>query len=193
MKRSVRHICIFAALVMALAAPLQAVAQISPIRIKVDVTGRMNIDRKKPPKKGGVIPKSTVIEEKQLEITLANGTPNDYKGLTVKYYIFVSDVGSREILIEAMGKRDVDLPGLGSAKVKSEQISATRTEQYQKKSQGQVVTVPPEGRKFKGYGVQVFTGDKLLSEYFEPSELKGKIGSGFAEPAGKKKGKKKYN
>jgi hypothetical protein len=170
-----------------------ATAQTSPIRISVDVTGSTDTKRAKPPKKGGTIPKMTITQDKQLEITVANTTPTGYKGLTVKYYLFAKDLASKEFSIPRMGKQNIDLPGLGSAKVKSETLVTTYATQYSKKSEGELTFVPEEGKKFIGYGVQLLSGDAVLAETFEPPDLKSKLGTARIEPAGGKKKTKKYS
>ena len=159
----------------------------------LEVTGHTDTERAKPPKKGGgIVPKVTNTQEKQLEITIANDTLTDFKGLTVKYYLFAKDLSKKEYSIPRMGKRDIDLPGRGSVKIKSETLTFTYTDQYSKKSQGQVVFVPEEGQKYAGNGVQVFRAEALVAEKFDPPELKTKLGSAWIEPAGGKKKSRKY-
>jgi hypothetical protein len=167
-------------------------AQTSPIRISVNVIGHADTERAKPPKRGGVIPKTTITQDKQLEITMANGTPTEYKGLTVKYYVFAKDLTSKEVSIPKLGKQNVDLPGLGSVKVKSATVVTTYSEQYSKKSQGEIEFVPEKGQKYIGYGVQLFSGDTLLAETFEPPDLKSKLGTAWIEPVGGSKKSKKH-
>ena len=187
MKMAIQPVLRFVVAATLAAAVSTASAQTSPIRISVSVTGSTDTKRAKPPKKGGTIPKTTITQDKQLEITLANTTPADYKGLTVKYYMFTKDLTSKEISIPRMGKRDIDLANLGSAKVKSETLLTTYTTQYSKKSQGDLTFVPEEGKRFIGYGVQLLSGDTVLAETFEPPDLKAKLGTAWIEPVGGKK------
>jgi hypothetical protein len=192
MKTVIQPILKFAVAATLAAAVSTATAQISPIRISVNVTGHTDTERAKAPKKGGIIPKTTVTQDKQLEITLANGTPTDYKDLTVKYFLFIKDLTSKEISIPRLGKQNIDLPSLGSVKIKSETLVVTHTEQYSKKSQGEIAFVPEKGEKYLGYGVQVLRGDALVAETFEPPDLKTKLGTTWIEPVGGKKKSKKY-
>lgn len=170
-----------------------ATAQTGPIRISVNVTGGRDEHQGKPPKKGGTIPKKTVTQDRQLEITLANTTPTEYKGLTVKYYMFAKDLTSKEISIPRAGKQDIDLPSLGSVRVKSETVVLKYTEQYSKKFEGDTKFEPEKGERYLGYGVQVLQGDALLAEKFEPPDLKAKLGTTWVEPVGGKKKSRKYS
>ena len=165
-------------------------AQLSPLVVTVNVQGKTDRDVGTTPKKGGVMPKVEVSEEKHLEILLTNRSANDYANLTVTYFLFASDIDTKELSVLKSGSRTTNVPGLGKAQVETESATAKYTRAYQKKSAGQLTNVPASGQKFAGYGVRVSAGQKILYEKYEPAELKDKASSA-AWPEEKPKSKKR--
>jgi hypothetical protein len=153
-----------------------ASAQISPVSITVNVVGSTDTDRAKLPKRGGgIVPKVTVTQERQLEIKLANRRPGNLDDVTVRYFLFAKSVEDKEIILLRTGRRRVSLAPLQTETVKTEMVTTSHTDQYSKKSQGKVVFVPPTGQKFAGYAVQVWQGDRLVGELYEPPEMKASV------------------
>jgi hypothetical protein len=165
--------------IFAAAAPVRA--QISPVALSVNVLSSTEREVGRTPKRGGVIPKVEVTQEKQLEIIVANRSRQELSGVVARYYVFVTDIESKETSLLRTGSRELRVPPLATSRLTSEPVTLKYTRRYQKKQRGQVVTIPATGEKFAGYGVQVYFGDQLLAEKFEPPELKAKVGTDWVE------------
>jgi hypothetical protein len=89
----------------------------------------------------------------------------------VKWYIFVKSVGSSDSAILLQGEENSTIPALGVAKVESKTASVTFKPAYQNKKE----RVKAEGEKFDGYGVQVYEGEALIGQVFNPEGNKAKV------------------
>lgn len=175
---------------VAAAVCLPAVAQLSPVSISVDVVGQT--DRKVKTRSRGLMPRVDVTVDKHLQINVSNRTGRELTNLTLQYYLFATDLESKEVSILHMGQQMLTLPALKSARVSTETITLSHTRSYQKRTRGQVITVPATGQKFEGYGVQVLHGAAVLAEVFEPPTLKDKVSAADIEALDKpQKGRKR--
>lgn len=147
-----------------LAAP-DASGQFGPVSIKVTAKG-------KAAHKASGSTSEQHTDEKLLEIVLQNSTGKPYGDLTVKYQLFAVDLKSKAISVLRAGEKKVELAPAATVTVESESASATYTPEHSRRSGRRSTQVPAEGQKFKGYGVQVFQGDTLLAEVFNPPTMK---------------------
>ena len=143
-------------------------AEVSPISIRVEqVTG---VDREKFKK----------TQEKSLKIFVSNGSAADMNNLTVKYYFFGHDVRDHEAEILEKGERTASVKARAMEIVETPAAKASATEAHSVKGKGKGggKKVAASGEKLTGYGVRVFSGEKMLAEYFSEPSLKGKLGGG---------------
>ena len=148
------------------AIPAFARAEVSPISIRVEqITG---VDRDKFKK----------TQEKSLKIFVTNGSATDLNNLSVKYYFFGHDVRDHEAELLDRGERPASVKARATEIVETPAAKASATEAHSVKGKGKGggKKVAATGEKLTGYGVQVFSGEKMLAEYFSAPSLKEKAG-----------------
>lgn len=166
--------------------PAPAPAQLSPVTLKVDVIGDTERDYQKTKKsrKKATSPKlEKVVRERQLDITVANRSNKKYEGLLVKYYFFGIDVNTDEPTLIRVGKLNAALAPLGKVQLQSDKVTIIENAETTKMRDGKQYDVPASGYDFGGYGVQVLDGQTVITEFFDPKELKGKISDAWATSA----------
>lgn len=168
-------------MLVATSVTMSAYAQSVTIRVEtIDDTDR-EYGKAKPSRRQASSPElKEITQKRQLQITLSNRTGQNLANLTVRYFLFTQGLDDKEIHLFKTGKRDVSLGPSASQIIKSEEASTAYTPQHSKPiKEGRVTRfeqIPASGQKNAGYGVQVFDGQTLLAETFEPPEVKSYIG-----------------
>lgn len=147
-------------------------------------------------KKRSAAQRAQHAEQKELQITVRNLSNKLYQGCVTRYYFFATDVVSKEVVIVGTGEQKIDLAPSQATKIDTKPVTLTYTQAYQKKTKGgKVTTVAPEGQKYAGYGVQVWGGETLLGEKFDPMSLKGALGDAWmqVEPTKRDRHRKPQN
>jgi len=143
---------------------------LSPVTMKVDAV--------KPLREEG---KPRYENAKALELTLANITSKPQENLVLKYSIVTEHVATKEWMLAKQGELKLEtFKPMERRVVYSEPVvlqssivkirPTTRTgRQWGDQKQSQ-----PEF-KYRGYAVQLMSGDQVLVEMYEPKELKTKL------------------
>jgi hypothetical protein len=152
-------------------------AEVSPIRVRVEVTSKTDADRAKD--------KDTTTYSRLLNVIVDNGGAEAAE-LKVKYAIFGRDVESRDIVTLGMGELPVSVKARGTEKVQTPKADAT-VEEVKKAPKGEKKP-DPTGKKIVGHGVQILKGDTVVAEAYEPASMKTEFTSAKApKPAAAKK------
>jgi hypothetical protein len=161
-------------LISCLAAVLTATAhaQASPVRVKVEQTGKSDTISYK------------TVQARTLNITVSSSSAEPLN-LKVKYAIFARDIKSQELYTLLQGDLPVALKPRGTEKVQS-MTANTAAEEERVGSKGKSEAF---GYKIIGQGVQVLNGETVVAEYYEPAAMKESFGK--APPAPKIEKKKK--
>ena len=107
--------------------------------------------------------------ERSLKIFVSNNS-NAPLELKVKYIMFGHDAASKDIKALDEGERAASVKSRATETVETAATTAVTTEgKFDNKTHK---TTPPTGEKFLGYGVQVFNGEQLVAESYDPSSLK---------------------
>lgn len=149
------------ALLLACAA---ARAEISPISIRVEQVA------------GHSAGKVEHEQKRSLKVHLTNGSAADLAGLKVKYFYFGKDVKTGDVSIVDKGERGADVKAHRTELVETPTFTAKFTDDHSEKSgKSTYKKIEGEGTKLVGHAVQVFSGDKLLAEFFSEASLKAKL------------------
>lgn len=126
--------------------------------------------------KGNHAASQTVV----LDITL-NGKPKDPEGRMVKWTAYGKDQKSGAVVSMESGEAKVNLSSGATQKISTKKITTSYTEKYTKSSSSgggrgrsrrvKYTEVPGSGVKYYGYGVQVFDGENVVGEKFDPKKI----------------------
>jgi hypothetical protein len=151
-------------------------ADVSPIRVRVEVTSKTDADRGKD--------KDTTTYSRFLNVIVDNGGAEAAE-LKIKYAIFGRDIASKDIVTLGSGEVPVSVKPRGSEKVQTPKADAVLDEPKPQKGQKKA---DPTGNKIVGHGVQVLKGDTVVAEVYEPASMKASFGTATAvKPADAKK------
>jgi hypothetical protein len=166
---------ILLASVLFAASAFHSSAQISPVRLDV-------LQKQKTDSKGKSNESKTQI--RSLDISLQNISRQPYDKLVVKYWFFTRDVNNKgEPSVFKQGERTASLAPGKKEVIASEEVQSSFTEDHVEsggkgkggKGGGKAKKVEGKGDKIVGYGVRVFDGDKVLTEFFSPQGLKEQV------------------
>jgi hypothetical protein len=108
-----------------------------------------------------------------LRVFLTNTGGEDKSGLKVNYYLFGKDLrGLTEVAVLHKGQVNADVKAHGTAMVETPAATVKYTEEHSEGPRKNMHKVEASGKKFTGYGVQIFDGDALTYEYFSTQNLK---------------------
>lgn len=164
-----------------------------PVTLKVELAGERDSEMKGKPSKTK-IPERVTTLTKQLEITLNNSSAQTFANLNVVYYIFAKDVKDKEIVLSKKGEKTLTLKPFSREMFTSESAVIVHHSRSAASKAGKMETKPESGAKLAGYGAQVFSGNEVVIECFEPKELRSE--TGLTETSTlypDEKGKKKKN
>jgi hypothetical protein len=119
-------------------------------------------------------------QKRTLKIFLTSSAKEDTT-VKINYTYFGHASGGHEVVPIDQGEKAATLkPG-----VTQEVDAPTSTQTYMEEhdvGRGSSVKIPASGNKLTGYGVQVFVGDKLMGENYEPPSMKDLMGKAPVAP-----------
>ena len=152
-------------------------AEISPFRVRVEQVAKSESE------------KTTKTQKRSLKIFVSNASKEPAE-LTAKYYFFGCDAKGKDVVKLDEGAKPVSSKPLGTEMVESGIVTAVfeeeRADGYTKGKPGKKVEAT--GTKILGYAVQVFQGEKMVAESYDPPSMKEQISK--ASPAAKAEPKK---
>jgi len=110
-----------------------------------------------------------------LKVFLSNAS-HDEVSLKIKYAFFGHGVKDHDDFVVTEGEKDATVKPAGITEEDTPSATATETRAIKK--------TPASGTVIVGYGVQVFLGDKMVAESYEPSSLKSQMGKAPPAPKG---------
>ncbi|MEQ1860850.1 MAG: hypothetical protein ABMA13_13020 [Chthoniobacteraceae bacterium] len=161
------------AFLILLAALATATAQVSAVRLRVEQVSKSNTTSYK------------TVQTRSLTIHLANSStqPADVK---VKWAVLGRDIKSKDVVTVEQGELAAALKPTGTEKLQTPAVSAA-AEEARTGSKGKSDDI---GTRIIGHGVQVWQGEKLVAEFYEPASLKESFGKApVAQPLDKQKKK----
>ena len=117
----------------------------------------------------------TRTQSRFLKLFLSNASHDDV-ALKIKYAFFGHTVNEHSDFVVLEGEKDATVKPAGITEEDTPTATVTETRASKNK--------PASGEVIIGYGVQVFQGDKLVAEAFEPSYMKDLMGKAPAAPKG---------
>jgi hypothetical protein len=139
-----------------------ALAQVSPISIRIEQVSKTDTDKFKH------------TQKRSLKVFLTNASQQDRSGLTVRYFFFGKSVGDNDVILMEKGERQASVASHKTEVVETPTVSKTAIDAHSEKgARGQPGNkVEASGEKLVGYGAQLLEGDKLLTEYFSAPSYK---------------------
>ena len=145
-------------------------AEPSAVRIRVEQANKTDTEKFKK------------TQKRSLKIQVSNSGKEALE-LTVKYVFFGRDLSSKDIVGIDKGDLPASVgPGLTVA-VETPTVTASGIEAHSEKAK----KIEASGQKMMGHGVQVFQGETLVAENYEPLSMKEEFGKvTIVKPAAKK-------
>ncbi len=109
-----------------------------------------------------------VTNDTHLVITVRSVTGRAVPDVTVKYWLAIRDVTTRDVTLGVADTSSVTLPAFGQQEITTKEVESS----YQTLHRDGLKIYPETGTKFYGYGIQVLQGGKVAKEVYEPTELK---------------------
>lgn len=141
-----------------------AQAQVSPIRLRVEQSNKNTTKAYK------------TVQARTLTIYVANSSPQAAE-VVVKWAVLGRDIKSKDFVTIEQGEMKSSLGPSGTDKRDTPEVNAS-SEEARLGSKGKTEDM---GNKIVGHGVQVWQGDKLAAELYEPASIKEHFGK--APPA----------
>jgi hypothetical protein len=170
MKAIVSPIAVFT---IALAGLLtSARAEISPFRVRVEQVSKSETE------------KFTKTQKRSLKIFVSNSS-KEAAELVAKYYIFGRELQDNDIVKLDEGAKPVSSKPLGTEMVESAIVSTSSEEAHSSgssrgKSSGKSAKkTEASGTKILGFAVQVFQGEKMVAESYDPPSMKEQISKAY--------------
>ncbi len=150
-----------------------AAAQLSPIRLRVEQTSKSDTTSYKS------------VQARSLAIHLTNSSPQP-ADVIVKWAVLGRDIKSKDIVTVEQGEMKSSMKASGGEKLQTPFAQAA-AEEARTGSKGKSEDI---GTKIIGHGVQVWQGEKLIAETYEPTSIKASFGKApVAQPLDKQKKK----
>ncbi len=146
-------------------------AEVSPVSVRVE---QVSNDKRT---------RYDETQKKTLQIILSNGSAQE-QAVKVKYYYFAKDVKEHAVTVFKDGEKTATIKPHGTETVTADPADAKSSEKHKEgngkggKGGNNGKEVEASGQRIVGYGVQVFIGDKLATEYFSEPSLKSNVGGG---------------
>jgi hypothetical protein len=147
--------------------PLAASSAVSPVSVRVEQISKTETG------------KNDRTQHRSLKIILNNGSTEEKPNLVVKYWIFGKAVTGGDVVVLDKGERPGSVKAHASAIVETSAVTAHSVEAHTEKKK----KVEASGEKIVGYAVQVFDGETMLGEAYEPLSLKEQIAKAGSNPA----------
>ncbi len=139
-------------------------AQVSPIRLRVEQSNKNTTKSYK------------TVQARTLTIYLTNSS-QQAADVVVKWAVLGRDIKSKDFVTIEQGEMKSSLGPSGTDKRDTPEVNAS-SEEARVGSKGKSEDI---GNKIVGHGVQVWQGDKLVAETYEPASIKEHFGK--APPA----------
>jgi hypothetical protein len=118
----------------------------------------------------------TKTQKRTLKVFLTNSSKEDTT-VKIKYTYFGHPISGHEVVPIDQGEKEDTLKPSETKEVDTPSSSQTYTEEHYPPGKGvNKVKIPASGNKLTGYGVQVYVGDKLMGESYEPMSMKDLMG-----------------
>ena len=159
---------LFSSLVAALILVLVPVAsaQVSPVSMRVEQVTKTDNDKHKH------------VQKRSLKVHLTNASQQAREGLTLRYYFFGKAVGDNDVILLEKGERSATVASNKTEIVETPIVTKTYEDAHfeggGKGKSGEKVKA--SGEKLVGYGVQLFEGEKMLTEQFSQASYKELLG-----------------
>jgi hypothetical protein len=152
-----------------------AAAQVSPIRLRVEQTSKSDTIGYKS------------VQSRNLTILLANSSAQT-ADVKVKWAVLGRDLKSKEIVTIGQGELTASVAASATEKLQTPAVNAA-SEEARIGSKGKSDDI---GTRIIGQGVQVWQGEKVIAEAYEPASIKESFGKApAAQPLDKQKQQKK--
>jgi hypothetical protein len=154
-----------------------ASAQVSPFRVRVEQVAKSETE------------KYTKTQKRSLKIFVSNSS-KEASELTAKYYFFGREAKGNDVVKLDEGAKPVSSKPLSTEMVESGTVTSVFEEEhassYSKGKAGKKTEAT--GTKILGFAVQVFQGDKMVAESYDPPSMKEQISKAMpvVKPAPKK-------
>lgn len=162
------HVPLLAGLAVAsLGFTSRAFAEASPFRLRVEQVTKAEVE------------KFTKKQTRSLKIFVSNSSKTPAE-LTAKYVFFGRNTKEKEVVKIDEGSRPVSVGPLATAMVESGVATATSEEPHSSSSYakggkstagskgGSPSKVEASGAKIIGFGVQIYQGETMIAEYYDP-------------------------
>ena len=119
----------------------------------------------------------TTTENVMLQVNL-RGKPLTSENRTMKWVVYGRDRKTREISVIESGESPVNFSAGESQKIEPINVATTSTRAHTitkrgrgRNSRASISRIEGSGLQYVGYGIQVFEGEKVVGEEFEPDRL----------------------
>jgi hypothetical protein len=144
------------------------------------ITVHVEQSNKTEPKQGD---RFTATQSHSLKLTVSN-TSGDPANLKAKYTFFGRDLKDHKIVAINDGEATATVSPATTATMEIPPATSTYTEEHleigPKGKAGRKIAA--SGAKFVGYAVQIFEGEKLVAESYDPMSLKDEVGKAGTIP-----------
>jgi hypothetical protein len=115
----------------------------------------------------------TKTQKRTLKVFLTSSSKED-ANVKIKYTYFGHPEGGHDTVAVSQGDKDVTLKPSVTQEEDVPTASVTYVEEHYPpaKPGSAAKVIPASGNKLTGYGVQIFEGDKLVGESYEPLSMK---------------------
>ncbi len=155
-------------------------AEVSPFRVRVEQVSKSDSE------------KHSKTQTRSLKIFVSNSSKESAE-LIAKYIIFGRDVKGNEVVKLDEGAKAVSSKPLGTEMAESAAVTSVSQEAHSTGSSkggkgGGAKKTEASGTKILGYSVQVFQGEKMVAEAYDPLSMKEQVTKAY--PAKKPEPKK---
>jgi len=124
----------------------------------------------------------TKIQKRTLKVFMTNSSKEETT-VKIKYTYFGHPISGHEVGPLDQGEKEDTLKPSETKEVDTPTSTQTYTEEHYPPGKGVKVKIPASGNKLTGYGIQVYVGDKLMGESYEPLSMKDLMGKAPAASA----------
>lgn len=183
MKFTVPPAAFFAAAFIALSVGAQA--QVSPFRVRVEQVAKSETE------------KFTKTQKRSLKIFVSNSSKQPAE-LTAKYFFFGRELKGKDVVTLDEGAKALSSKPLSTDMVESGIVTSVSEDEhstgYSSRNYGQnrgnsgsnrgsaPKKVEASGTKILGYAVQIFQGEKMVAESYDPPSMKEQVGKAAPAP-----------
>ena len=143
-----------------------ASAQVSPVSMRIEQVNKTDKEKHKH------------VQKRSLKVHLTNASQQPREGLILRYYFFGKSIGDNDVILLEKGERSASVASNKTETVETPVVTKTYEDaHFEGDGKGKVGTkVKASGEKLVGYGVQLFEGEKMLTEQFSQPSYKELVG-----------------